>query len=92
MRLWRWAVACKLYAVCAKPEQPIFAPLWIKKTVLRTAPSGRADFIEGIRAANIDKDRSQKWAHGSISDLSGAEVDEMLMPLGVDALIWENTT
>lgn len=52
----------------------------------------QGDFIEGIRAAIIDKDRNPKWAHAAISDLSIDEVEKMLMPLGVDALVWKETT
>ncbi len=52
----------------------------------------QGDFIEGIRAAIIDKDRSPKWAHAAIADLTAAEVTAMLMPLGADALIWEDST
>jgi enoyl-CoA hydratase len=48
----------------------------------------QGDFIEGIRAAIIDKDRSPRWAHAAISDLSADDVDRMLMPLGDDALVW----
>jgi enoyl-CoA hydratase len=51
----------------------------------------QGDFIEGIRAAIIDKDRSPKWAHTRISDLSNDDVNDMLMPLGADALTWEKT-
>ncbi len=52
----------------------------------------QGDFIEGIRAALIDKDRSPKWAHATISDLSIEDVEEMLMPLGEDALVWDEVT
>jgi len=51
----------------------------------------QGDFIEGIRAAIIDKDRSPKWAHARISDLSNDDVNNMLMPLGENALTWEKT-
>lgn len=44
------------------------------------------DFIEGIRAAIIDKDRNPKWRHDGIDALSGLDVTRMLMPLGADAL------
>ena len=44
-----------------------------------------ADFIEGIRAAIIDKDRKPKWKH-RLDDPIEADVTRMLMPLGADAL------
>lgn len=44
------------------------------------------DFIEGIRAAIIDKDRTPKWRHEKIEDVRPIEVSKMLMPLGADAL------
>ena len=44
------------------------------------------DFIEGIRAAIIDKDRQPRWRHGAINDVSGEEVAAMLAPLGENAL------
>ena len=45
-----------------------------------------ADFLEGIRAAIIDKDRTPKWRHASLEDVTGIEVTRMLLPLGEDAL------
>ena len=50
----------------------------------------QGDFIEGIRAAIIDKDRSPKWQHGSIADVPNGAVTQMLMPLGADNLNWED--
>ncbi|HHS89542.1 MAG TPA: enoyl-CoA hydratase/isomerase family protein [Rhodobacteraceae bacterium] len=44
------------------------------------------DFVEGIRAAIIDKDRNPRWRHASIDDVSDVEVSRMLMPLGENAL------
>ena len=51
----------------------------------------QGDFIEGIRAAIIDKDLAPKWAHAVIADLTEQDVDDMLSPLGADALKWEDT-
>lgn len=41
------------------------------------------DFLEGIRAAIIDKDRTPRWKHDADS-LSDSEVDAMLAPLDTD--------
>ncbi len=39
------------------------------------------DFLEGIRAAIIDKDRAPRWRHGDIGAVSHKEIDAMLAPL-----------
>ncbi|MGR3365423.1 MAG: enoyl-CoA hydratase/isomerase family protein [Maritimibacter harenae] len=44
------------------------------------------DFLEGIRAQIIDKDRNPKWRHARIEDVSEEDVARMLAPLGEDAL------
>lgn len=44
-----------------------------------------ADFIEGIRAAIIDKDRKPKWKHALNDDIT-ADIENMLRPLGANAL------
>ncbi|MDX5413964.1 MAG: enoyl-CoA hydratase/isomerase family protein [Rhodobacterales bacterium] len=45
----------------------------------------QGDFLEGIRAAIIDKDRKPVWKH-DIETLPATAVSEMLAPLGKDAL------
>ena len=50
----------------------------------RSARDG--DFIEGIRAAVIDRDRNPKWRHSGLDSVSGLDVTRMLMPLGEDGL------
>ena len=49
----------------------------------------QGDFIEGIRAAIIDRDRHPKWAHSNPEAVTDMDVSHMLMPLGEDALNWE---
>ncbi len=45
-----------------------------------------ADFIEGIRAAIIDKDRNPRWRHAGPEAVPAVDVARMLMPLGAEAL------
>ncbi len=46
------------------------------------------DFLEGIRAAIIDKDRNPTWKH-DLATLPAVAVSQMLLPLGKDALTFE---
>lgn len=48
----------------------------------------QGDFLEGIRAAIIDKDRKPIWKHG-IDSLPDVAVAQMLQPLGKNALTLE---
>jgi len=50
----------------------------------RAAESG--DFLEGIRAAIIDKDRAPKWRHKRIEDVTESDMQDMLKPLPPGAL------
>ena len=38
------------------------------------------EFLEGVRAAVIDKDRAPKWARPRLEDIAAAEVERMLRP------------
>lgn len=50
----------------------------------------RGDFLEGVRAQIIDKDRNPRWQHAAPEDVTQAEVAAMLAPLGDDELTdWE---
>ncbi|RVT84483.1 enoyl-CoA hydratase/isomerase family protein [Rhodobacteraceae bacterium CCMM004] len=44
------------------------------------------DFLEGIRAAVIDKDGRPNWRHASISEVPAIDAARLLMPLGGAAL------
>ena len=46
----------------------------------------QGEFMEGIRAAVIDKDREPRWAKPSIGDVTKGDVDDMLASLGDDEL------
>lgn len=45
-----------------------------------------ADFLEGVRATVIDKDRRPRWRHAGADAVSRAEVEALLAPLGPDTL------
>lgn len=47
------------------------------------------DFIEGIRAAIIDKDRSPHWRHDDWRTVPGGDILKMTLPLGAEALTFE---
>jgi len=49
---------------------------------------GQGDFLEGIRAQIIDKDRQPKWQH-SLTALPDSAAHQMLEPLGTDALTFD---
>lgn len=48
--------------------------------------ASKGDFVEGIRAAIIDKDRNPTWTPATIEDVTPLQISQMLMPLGPDAL------
>lgn len=47
------------------------------------------DFLEGIRAAIIDRDKSPRWRHSGTQDVTPQELAAMLAPLGADDLTFE---
>ncbi|CUH81688.1 putative enoyl-CoA hydratase echA8 [Tritonibacter multivorans] len=48
----------------------------------------QADFLEGIRALIIDKDKAPRWKHAGVP-VPKAEVDALLAPLGPKGLTFE---
>ncbi|MEM6594402.1 MAG: enoyl-CoA hydratase/isomerase family protein [Pseudomonadota bacterium] len=50
----------------------------------------QGDFLEGIRAAIIDRDRNPNWSHAAPDQVPSIEVANMLRPLKENALNWED--
>ena len=44
------------------------------------------DFLEGVRAAVIDKDLQPRWAPGSLDAVSDADIERCFAPLGAAEL------
>jgi enoyl-CoA hydratase/carnithine racemase len=80
------SVACAIEIIrSARAAGTIRAALAMEyRFTWRAAEHG--DFIEGIRAAIIDKDRNPRWQHAAIEDVSDADVTVMLADLGQNAL------
>lgn len=57
---------------------------WEYRCTYRAQEQG--DFLEGIRAQVIVKDRTPKWTHSNPADLTQAEIDRMIEPLGDNEL------
>ena len=51
----------------------------------------QSDFLEGIRAAIIDKDRSPRWRHARVGEVADADIAAMLAPLGADELTFSTS-
>jgi enoyl-CoA hydratase/carnithine racemase len=52
--------------------------------------TAQSDFLEGIRAMIIDKDRAPRWRHDHLSDVAQAEVQAMLAPLPDTVLTFDH--
>ena len=46
----------------------------------------KGDFLEGIRAAIIDKDKTPVWRHAALDAVPASDVSGMLLPLGAQGL------
>ncbi len=81
------ACAIALQTMMAQEPNTIRAALGLEyRYIWRAMEHG--DFLEGIRAQIIDKDRNPQWQFADM-DVPRAAVDAMMQPLGADALSFE---
>lgn len=88
--------ACPLSVAChleilrrISPDDPIERALELEYRFTWRSME-RGDFLEGIRAQIIEKDRTPRWSHASLADVTQTEVDAMLAPLGDDTLAFND--
>lgn len=80
------ALCCTLELVRRVREVDAIRPALTMEYRFTYRSAEQGDFLEGIRAAIIDRDRNPRWKHGSVDAVREMEVAAMLMPLGPDDL------
>jgi enoyl-CoA hydratase/carnithine racemase len=74
------SLACALQMLRNLRPDPTVAKALTQEYRFTSRSMQHGDFLEGIRAAIIDKDRTPRWKHNITDDLQG-EVAKMLAPL-----------
>ena len=67
--------------VCERKWCVAFLTAMLAAWILKSKEDLKRDFVEGVRAALVDKDRQPKWSPGSVSELTAAHVDAFFEPL-----------
>ena len=80
------SMACALHLIRAARTTPGVPAALGREYRFTWRSAEKGDFVEGIRAAIIDKDRSPKWRHPSPEAVTREDIDAMLAPLGADEL------
>ncbi len=80
------AMACAIPLINAARTDDDIRPALTREFQFTYRAVADSDFIEGIRAAIIDRDRAPKWRHASLHAVGIADIAEMTRPLGADAL------
>ncbi len=80
------SMACTLRLIRAARAAPGVGAALAREFRFTWRSAELGDFVEGIRAAIIDKDRKPGWRHAGPEAVTDAEIDAMLAPLGADEL------
>ena len=80
------SVAATVELVHAVRAEPTIENALAREYRFTWRSQSHGDFIEGTRAAVIDKDRSPHWPVAPIEDLPAADLDAVLASLGEDEL------
>lgn len=79
------SMACTLQIVRAVRAEPNIHTALTQEFRFTFRSQADSDFLEGIRAAIIDRDRTPKWRHTSW-DVPATDIAALTAPLGLDAL------
>ena len=80
------SVACALEAVRAARRLADLESCLAMEFRFAWRATQQTDFLEGIRAAIIDRDRHPCWRHARLEDVTPAEVADLFAPLGNEEL------
>ena len=86
------AMGCALRTITAIRAEPQLRDAFDREFRYTYRAVEQGDFIEGIRAAIIDRDRTPAWAHADWRAVPEEDIIAMTAPLGAAALDWENET
>jgi enoyl-CoA hydratase len=75
------SVAVSLEALNRAAAFPTIADQYDHELALAVRMATGPDFVEGVRAQLVDRDRTPHWAHTSVADVSRAEVLSYFDPL-----------
>ena len=79
------SIACTLEILARLGPEPSLEQALTQEARFTFRASRDGDFLEGIRAAIIDRDRTPRWRHEAPETVPRADVERMLAPLGPDA-------
>lgn len=78
------SVACTLEIIDRVRRQNTIEHALDQEYRFTSRSASQGDFVEGIRAAIIDKDRKPVWSHARLEDITETDIIEMLRPISTD--------